>query len=83
MIIQYHEREMEKSLPSIYPVLGACGEDSEEEKDTSGGGGGGKEGRVFKPVTAEIPKKKRKKASVSSIKGVKKKSTGSGTRKKK
>lgn len=90
MIIQYHEREMEKSLPSIYPVLGPCGEDSENENGSSNGnssGNGGKEGRVFKPVTSEIPKKKRKKASVSSIKkggGVKrKKSTISGTKKKK
>ncbi len=81
MIIQYHEREMEKSLPSIYPVLGACGED---DSDDGGGGKSGKKGgggRVFNPVTSEVPKKKKKK-SVASIKGVKKKSTSSGKKKK-
>lgn len=84
MIIQYHEKEVEKSIPSIYPVLGPCGDEDSENENNGGGNGGGKEGRVFKPVTAEIPKKKRKKVSVSSIKGVKrKKSTGSGTKKKK
>jgi len=61
-IIQYHEKEVEKSIPSIYPVLGACGEDSSDDDagdhgGDPGGSGTGKEGRVFK-AAANQPRKK-------------------------
>lgn len=60
-IIQYHEKEVEKSIPSIYPVLGACGMDSDEEE--GGNGDGEKEGRVFKAAATQ-PRKKNKKGGV-------------------
>lgn len=78
MIIQYHEKEMERSIPSIYPVLGACGEDSSDE------GGGDEGGRVFKAAASE-PTKKKKRPSSSTATGKKppsKRKANSGKKKK-
>jgi hypothetical protein len=72
-IMQYHEKQVQKSIPSIYPILGACG--SDDEDDDGGGSKGGGGDRIFKPAAAD-PKKRKSQAK-------KKKSISGKTKKKK
>jgi hypothetical protein len=61
-IIQYHEKQVEKSIPSIYPLLGACGSDD----DDGGDSGKSSQGRIFKAAASEPSKKaQRKKRAVN------------------
>ncbi len=80
-IAQYHEKEMEKSIPSIYPVLGVAGENS-SDSDGEGNAGDGGGGRIFNPAGNYKKHNNKKKSGKSTLKKQSNTSTSSKRRKK-